>query len=138
MKTRLSKSLFYSEQGEHVSYERRSDGTSYPVSYVFDAFTGRVYKKDIRGWELHHIDFDETNNDFDNFLWVMKLRDPDTGISSHQTRFSSEFDHREYIAIGRMIKIAFKHGYAPKSWSSERQAYYYEILREQQRRFITN
>ena len=133
-----AKSLFYSEQGEHIHYEKRSDGKSYPVSYVFDAFTGRVYEKNTDGWELHHIDFDKTHNDFDNFLWVMKLKDPDTGRSSHQTIFSSAFDHKEYIAIGRMIKIAFRYGYAPRSWSYERQAYYYEVLREQQRRFITN
>lgn len=119
-------------------YKKRNDGKSYPVSYVFDAFTGKVYEKNAKGWELHHIDFVKSHNDFDNFLWVMKLKDPETGRSSHQTVFSSDINQREYIAVGRMIKTAFRHGYAPRSWSYERQAYYYDVLRRQPRRFFTN
>ena len=135
------KSLFYSEQGEHTLYEERSDGTKYPVLYVFDAYTGRTYRKDHPGWVLHHLNFNEYDNNPKNFLWAMARKDPDTGKTSHMTIFSTNddsFDKRQYMAEGRMIKAAFRHGYAPRSWSFERQAYYYEVLRRQARRFLTN
>ena len=133
-----AKSLFYTQQGEHTIYEIRQDGTKYAATYVFDAFTGRIYQKDADGWQLHHVDHDENNNEWDNFLWVMKLKDPDTGESSHRTVFATDQERREYIALGKMIKIAFKYGYAPRIWSYSRQAYYYEILRKYPRRFISN
>lgn len=135
-----AKTLFYTEQGEYTTYEKRNDGSKYPVVWVFDAITGKPYKKSSDGWELHHIDFDKTNNDFDNLLWVRKNVDPDTGSSSHLTIFSTDhnsYEKRQYIALGRMIKTAFKHGYAPRSWIYDRQASYYDILRRQERRFIS-
>ncbi len=129
--------IFYIEQGEHTIYEFDSGGRRYPIAYAFDAFTGERYRKDARGWQLHHIDHDENNNKWDNFLWVWKPIDPKTGKTSHITRFSNDISKREYIAIGMITKIAFQHGYAPPIWSYENQAYYYYILRTQRRRFIT-
>jgi hypothetical protein len=76
--------------------------------------------------------------DWDNFLWVMALKDPVTGQSSHKKRFSSEQEKKAYIAEGMMIKIAFKYGYAPRSWDYETQAYYYETIRKEPRRFISD
>ena len=97
-----------------------------------------LYKKDTKGWILHHIDFDEFNNEWDNFLWVMQLKDPETGETSHKTVFSSDIDKKEYIALGRMIKSSFKYSHAPRIWSPDRQAYYYDVLRKQPRRFISD
>jgi len=133
---RSSKELFYYHQGMFSAYSLDDKGERKQSRFAFDAFTGNVYNVDSKGWELHHIDFNETNNIPDNFLWVMKLIDPDTLQTSHKTVFSNDQEKREYIALGMMIKTAFKHGYAPRCWSNERQAYYYEIIKNKPRRFI--
>ncbi len=127
-------SVFYSEQGLH----KKDDGKY----YAFDSFTGRVYTADLiqgkppAGWQLHHIDHDETNNNINNLLWTVKEVDSLTGGTGHRTTFSSDKERREYIAQGIMTKLSFKYGFAPRFWTLERQAYFNYILFRHPRSFI--
>ena len=112
------------------------------VEYVFDAFTGNFYRKDLRfdsgrtAWEIHHIDFIKTNNDINNLLWVLKMRDPVTGVSSHLTNIDDLENRKEYITMGRIVKSALRHGQAPKSWSLTNQMRYYLEMRDFFKRFL--
>jgi len=123
----------FSLQG-FVKKSRNTKNSLTQLEYMFDAFTGNIYRRDKKYksgrsvWELHHIDFDKTNNDPDNLLWVMKEVNPNLGITSHITNFSNEIEKRNYIGIGMMIKAALKYGYAPRFWSLKQQAEFYEIM----------
>ena len=130
-----SKVLFYTQQGEHIINN---------IPYVFDAFTGIVCRKDatypnskLSAWNLHHIDWNEDNNNFDNYLWVMKRSDLLRGKTSHLTNINDPLQKRKYIAQAMMIKLAFKNGYAPYIWGSLERENYYHILRVYPRRYIT-
>jgi len=117
------------------TYERDSTGRKVRVYWMFDGYTGKPYRVDATYpsgrtiWELHHIDWDKTNNNPDNLIWVVKQVDPITGETSHKTNLPNN-ELREYIAEMRLIKIALKYGRAPRRWNLE---YQLEYLLEQQR-----
>lgn len=85
--------------------------------------------------EQPHIDFDKTNSDFENLLLYKRG-------TTHRTRFADTSkgwrQKREYIAIGKMTKIAIMYGRVSPYWSAEAQAYFYHIVNNQGRRFVSS
>ena len=100
--------------------------------HFFDGISGKVLKIDDPNLEIHHIDFNKDDSSFNNLLLIHK--------DSHITRFAQtpqgEAQKREYISLGKMLKLAFIYGFPPRSWSSIIQAEFITSLNSQARRFI--
>ncbi|NVM43742.1 MAG: hypothetical protein HWN79_02405 [Candidatus Lokiarchaeota archaeon] len=102
------------------------------VIHFFDGISGKILKIDDPNLDIHHINFDKSDSNFNNLLLIHK--------DSHITRFAQtpqgEVQKREYISLGKMLKLAFIYGFAPRSWSNQIRVEFVSHLNSQARRFI--
>ncbi len=119
-KARMKLSLAYS-QGLHSLNGKE---------YFFDGFTGELVLLDDPNVEIHHIGFHKSDSTFNDLVLAKKG-------STHRTKFANteagKAEKLEYIANGKIVKLALNRGQAPRIWSLESQAHFKQILRSRPR-----